>query len=72
MPLFEPDDRTQSHVKPKRLHEIAQKETRLTQEEFDHLDSCQVCLTNYARSILQTARMRAQDKIRKPAVDSAE
>ena len=59
-------------MRPKRLHEIAQKETRLTQEEFDHLDICQECLTNYAKSILQVARMRAKNKIGKPVVDSVE
>ena len=62
----------QSHVRLKRLHEIAQKETRLTHEEFDHLETCQECLTNYARSILQAARTRAKNKIRRPAVDSIE
>ena len=58
-------------MRPKRLHEIAQEETRLTHEEFDHIDTCQECLTGYARSILQVARTRAKNKIRKP-VDSIE
>jgi DNA polymerase III delta prime subunit len=56
-----------SHNKAKRLLEIADKETRLTESELDHLEKCSECLALYAKSILEVARTRAKDKLKKPS-----
>ena len=53
------------HVRSKRLLEVADKETRLTGPEFNHLEKCSECLAVYAKSILQVARAPARDKRKK-------
>jgi hypothetical protein len=55
----------EQHVRSKRLFKVADKEIRLTQPEFDHLENCIECQTLYAKSILQVARARAKDKHKK-------
>jgi hypothetical protein len=50
------------HVIEKRLLEFADEESRLTQSEFDHLETCSECLAAYAKFILQLARDRAREK----------
>jgi len=55
----------EQHVRSKRLLEVADKEIRLTEREFDHLEICIECQTLYAKSILQVARARAKDKHKK-------
>jgi hypothetical protein len=59
------DKITREHVVKKRLLELAQDTTRLTQDEIQHVDACLECLTTYAKSILQVARQRAKAKCRR-------
>ena len=54
------------HIRSKRFLEVADKETRLTEPELNHLQKCSECLAVYAKSILQVARARAKDKRKKP------
>ena len=58
------------HFIRKRLYEIADKQTRLTEPELKHLEKCAECLTLYAKVILQVARARARDKCRARSISS--
>jgi hypothetical protein len=60
-----PEKFMQQHVRSKRLLEVADKETRLTEAELEHLEICIECQALYAKSILQVARTRAKDKGKK-------
>jgi hypothetical protein len=50
------------HIWEKRLLEIADEQTRLAAAEFEHLETCNECLTVFAKSILEVARARAKMK----------
>ena len=54
------------HIRKRRLLEVADKQMRLTEPEFDHLEKCIECQTLYAKSILELACARAKDKRKKP------
>jgi hypothetical protein len=54
------------HLPAGRLFEVADKETRFTEAEVKHLEKCNDCLGVYAQSILQVARTRAKERMRKP------
>lgn len=47
--------------------EVVDKEVRLSEDEFDHMEKCIECQTAFAKSILQVARTRARNKVRKPS-----
>jgi hypothetical protein len=53
------------HVVKNRLIEVADKGTRFTKLEFDHLEKCADCVGLYAKAILHVARTRAKKKSRK-------
>ena len=55
----------EQHIGSKRLLEVAEKEIRLTQPEFDHLENCIECQMLYMESILRVALVRAEDKRKK-------
>ncbi|PYS31570.1 MAG: hypothetical protein DMG11_00850 [Acidobacteria bacterium] len=58
------------HLIKKRLFELADEETRLTEPEFEHLEKCNECQALYGKLILQVARARAKDKCKKPSTSS--
>jgi hypothetical protein len=57
----------QQHVTKTRLLEVAQKSSRLTEPELDHLEKCGECFGTYAKCILQAAWERVKDKRKKAA-----
>jgi hypothetical protein len=54
------------HIHKKRILEIADDRSRLSERELDHIEKCSECLALYAKSIIEVARERAKDKGRKP------
>jgi hypothetical protein len=58
------------HVRSKRLLEVADKETRLTEFEVQHLEKCSDCLAVYAESILEVVWQRARKKRKSQSTSS--
>jgi hypothetical protein len=51
------------HVQKRRLHELADNQSHLTEFEVDHMEKCSECQAAFAKSILQVARIRAKNKV---------
>jgi hypothetical protein len=52
------------HIRQKRLVQVADEQSRMSEAEFEHLENCSECQAAYGKSILQVARARAKEKCR--------
>jgi hypothetical protein len=50
------------HIRPDRLLEVADKNARFSEVEFQHIEKCSECVGALAKLILQNARPRARKK----------